>query len=111
MSQGGKSKSISKKYDKPRVEARGRMRASSSIAESTKGPVASRPTYSKWERSWKNVKILKYPTRYATELRSGIRRERAQYTVEQVLAATVDTAREFWIPTEEEAAEGLALHI
>ena len=45
--------------------------------------------------------------RYASELRSGVR---AQYIVEQVLAANpmlpdVDTAREFWIPTEEEAAE------
>ena len=53
------------------------------------------------------MKILKYPTCYASELRSGVR---AQYTVEQVLAANpmlpdVDTVREFWIPTEEEAAE------
>ena len=25
-----------------------------------------------WERSWKNVKILKYPTRFANELRLGV---------------------------------------
>ena len=26
-----------------------------------------------WERSWKYMKILKYPTRFATELRLGVR--------------------------------------
>ena len=26
-----------------------------------------------WERSWESVKILKYPSRYGEELRSGVR--------------------------------------
>ena len=55
-----------------------------------------------WERWWKNVKILKYPTRYATELRLG---ESIEHGIAQILAANpmlpdVDTAREHWIPTE-----------
>ena len=49
-----------------------------------------------WERSWKNVKILKYPTRYDTELRLG---ESIEHEITQILAANpmlpdVDTARE-----------------
>ena len=31
------------------------------------------PNVLEWERSWKNVKILKYPTRFANELRLGVR--------------------------------------
>ena len=59
-----------------------------------------------WERSWKNVKILKYPTRFANELRLGVR---DNYTLDQILAANVmlpevDTAREYWTPTPEQNA-------
>ena len=60
-----------------------------------------------WERSWKNVKILQFPARYAEELRSG---QRGVYTAEQILARNVmlpevDTAREYWQPTPEQTAE------
>ena len=60
-----------------------------------------------WERSWKNVKILKYPTQYANELRLG---EGIVYDIDQVLAANpmlpeVDTAREHWVPTAEQTVE------
>ena len=60
-----------------------------------------------WERSWKNVKILKYPTRFANELRLG---ERDIYTLDQILEANVmvpevDMAREYWTPTPEQNAE------
>ena len=52
-----------------------------------------------WERSWKNAKVLKFPAKHAEELRLG---QRAEYTVEQILARNVmqpedDTAREFWL--------------
>ena len=50
---------------------------------------------------------VQFPAKYSEELRSG---ERADYTVEQILARNVmqpevDTAREFWLPTAEQAAE------
>ena len=64
-----------------------------------------------WERSWKNVKILKYPTRFANELRLGVR---DNPTVEQILAANVmlpekDTTREYWSPTTSQAGELAAI--
>ena len=53
-----------------------------------------------WERSWKNVKVPKYPTRFANELRLGVR---DNPKVEQVLQANVilpevGTSREYWRP-------------
>ena len=64
-----------------------------------------------WERSWKNVKILKYPTRFANELRLGVR---DNPTIEDVLAANamlpeVDVNREYWNPTPEEMIELLSI--
>ena len=58
-----KVKSIWKRYEKPRGEAR---------AESD-GKLYYRINILEWERSWKNVKILEYPTRFANELRLGER--------------------------------------
>ena len=60
--------------------------------------------YLEWERSWKNVKILKYLTRFANELRAG---ERENPTVEEILAANamqpeVDATREYWVPMPEQ---------
>ena len=57
-----------------------------------------------WERSWKNVKILKYPTRFANELRLGVRENP---TVQQILTSNVmlpevDTTREYWTQTVEQ---------
>ena len=53
------------------------------------------------------MKILQFPAKYAEELRSG---EKAEYTVEQILARNVmqpevDMAREFWLPTAEQTTE------
>ena len=50
------------------------------------------------------MKILKYPTRFANELRLGVRENP---TVEQILTSNVmlpeeDTAREYWTPTVEQ---------
>ena len=64
-----------------------------------------------WERSWKNVKILKYPTRFANELRLGARENP---TVERVLTSNVmlpevDTAREYWTPSVEQAIQLAAI--
>ena len=57
------------------------------------------------------MKILKYATQFAGELRSGVREHP---TVEEILAANamqpeVDTAREFWIPSPEQAASLVAI--
>ena len=64
-----------------------------------------------WERSWKNVKILKYPTRFANELRLEVRNNP---TVEQVLQANVmlpevDTSREYWGPNADQVIEQPAI--
>ena len=72
----------------------------------------SETNYLEWKRSWKNVKILQFPANYAEELHSG---ERAEYTMEQILARNrmlpeVDTAREFWLPTAEQTTELEALN-
>ena len=53
------------------------------------------------------MKILQFPAKYAEELRSG---QRAEYTVEQILARNVmqpevDSATEFWLPTAEQTTE------
>ena len=55
------------------------------------------------ERSWKNVKILKYATRFANELRSVITENP---TIEDILAANVmqrevNTTRVYWVPSPE----------
>ena len=61
---------------------------------------------------WKNVKILKYPTRFANELRLGVRENP---TVDEVLVAEhvtlpeEDVGREYWTPTSEEMTELLAI--
>ena len=54
-----------------------------------------------WERSWKNMKILKYPTRFATELRLGVRENPNVDDVlaENVMLPEVDTRREYCVPT------------
>ena len=62
---------------------------------STEEPGVSRRNL-EWERSWRNVKILKFPARYAEELRRGVR---VNPTIEQILVANVmlpdvDTTRE-----------------
>ena len=72
MSDPRKGKSIWKRCEKPRGEARvendGKMYYR--INRKT-GRIET--NLLEWERSWKNVKILKYPTRFANELRLGVR--------------------------------------
>ena len=58
------------------------------------------------------MKILKFPARYAEELRAGVW---ANPTIEQILEANVmlpdvDTTREYWIPSPEQAAELAAIN-
>ena len=53
------------------------------------------------------MKILRYPTRYADELRSGVRNpiDDEQVLAELQILPELDAAREFWRPTPEQAAE------
>ena len=64
MGDSRKGKSIWKRYDKPRgekrVESDGKLFYR--IDKKTGRTVTN---LLEWERSWKNVKILKYPTRFA----------------------------------------------
>ena len=64
-----------------------------------------------WESSWKNVKILLYPTRYAEELRTGVRNQANEEAVlaELQILPEIDTTRQFWRPTPEGAAELAAI--
>ena len=106
MSDHRKGKSIWKRYEKPRGEARAESDGKLYYRINRKtGRIET--NLLEWERSWKNVKILEYPTRFANELRLG---ERVQYDLAQILAANVmlpdvDTAREYWVPTPEQTEE------
>ena len=105
MSDSRKGKSIWKKFEKPKGDAKvendGKLFFR--INKKTGRPETN---YLEWERSWKNVKILKYSSRFANELRTGVRENP---TVEEILEANVtlpdlDATREFWIPTVEQTA-------
>ena len=110
MGDSRKGKSVWKRYEKPRVEARTENDGKLFYRINKKtGRVET--NLLEWERSWKNVKILKYPTRFANELRLGVR---DNPTVEDVLAANamlpeVDVNREYWNPTPEEMIELLSI--
>ena len=106
MSGNRGSKSIWKKFKKPEAEAK-REESDRLYYRINRKTGRIETNLLEWERSWRNVKILKFPARYADELRAGVR---VNYTVEQILAENVmlpevDTTREFWTPTPEEAAE------
>ena len=106
MSEGRKSKSIWKRHERPKTEAK-RDESEKLYYRINKKTGRIETNLLEWERSWKNVKVLKYPTRYANELRLG---ERILYDVDQILAANpmlpeVDTARDLWVPTPEQVAE------
>ena len=67
-----KVKSIWKRYEKPRGEARAESDGKLYYRINRKtGRIET--NILEWERSWKNVKILEYPTRFANELRLGER--------------------------------------
>ena len=72
MSDSRKGKLIWKKFEKPKgdakVEKDGKLYFR--INKKTGRPETN---YLEWERSWKNVKIFKYSTRFANELRTGVR--------------------------------------
>ncbi len=106
MSEGKRPRSIWKRYEKAKGEAK---KEDSEKLYYRIGRKSGRVETNllEWERSWKNVKILKYPTRYADELRTGVRNPANE---EEVLAGLqilpeLDAAREFWRPTAEEAEE------
>ena len=71
MSDPRKGKSIWKRFEKPKgeskVESDGKLYYR--INRKT-GRIET--NLLEWERSWKNVKILKYPTRFVNELRLGV---------------------------------------
>ena len=103
MSDPRKGKSIWKRFDKPRGE--GKVESDGKLFYRIDRKTGRTVTnLLEWERSWKNVKILKYPTRFANELRLGVRENP---TIEQILTNNVmlpevDTAREYWTPTVEQ---------
>ena len=103
MSDPHKGKLIWKRYEKPRGEARVENDGKLHYRINRKtGHIET--NLLEWERSWKNVKILKYPTRLKNELRLGVR---DNYTLDQILEADVmlpevNTAREYWTPTPEQ---------
>ena len=67
MGDSRKGKSVWKRYEKPRVEARtendGKL-----FYRINKKTGRAETNLLEWERSWKNVKILKYPKRFANEI-------------------------------------------
>ena len=105
MSDPRKGKSIWKRFDKPKGESKVENDGKVYYRINRKtGRIET--NLLEWERSWKNVKILKYPTRFANELRLGVR---DNHGLDQILEANViipevDTAREYWVPTIEEQA-------
>ena len=110
MSRAGGFKSKLSKGKKPEVESK--LEDSDKLySRINKRTGRSETNNLEWERSWKNVKILQFPAKYAEELRSG---QRAEYTAEQILPRNrmlpeVDTDIDFWLPTAEQAAELEAL--
>ena len=98
MGDSQRGKSIWKKFEKHRVEAYHRINKKTSRAKTN---------LLEWERSWKKVKILMYPTRFANERHLGARENS---TVEDLLAENtmlpdVDVGREYWTPAPEEMIE------
>ena len=102
MSGRGGPRSIWKKHSKPQGEVK-REEGDKLYYRINRRTGRIETNLLEWERSWRNVKILKFPARYAEELRRGVR---VNPTIEQILEANVmlpdvDTTREYWIPTPE----------
>ena len=111
MSGRGGPRSIWKKHSKPQGEVK-REEGDKLYYRINRRTGRIETNLLEWERSWRNVKILKFPARYAEELRRGVR---VNPTIEQILEANVmlpdvDTTREYWIPTQEQAAELAAIN-
>ncbi len=96
MSDPRKGKSIWKRFDKPRGEAKVENEGKLFYRINRKtGRIET--NLLEWERSWRNVKILKYPTRFTNELRLGVR---DNHGLDQILQANVilpelDATREY----------------
>ena len=82
MSRAGGFKSKFSKGKKPEVESK-REDFDKLYYRINKNTGRSETNYLEWERSLKDVKVLQFPAKFAKELRSG---QRAEYTVEQILA-------------------------
>ena len=106
MSDGKEPRSIWKRYNKGKVEPK-KEDTEKLYSRINKKSGRVETNLLEWERSWKNVKILRYPTRYADELRSGVRNPIDEELVlaELQILPELDAAREFWRPTPEQAAE------
>ena len=72
MSGNRGSKSIWKKFKKPEAEAK-REESDRLYYRINRKTGRIETNLLEWERSWRNVKILKFPARYADELRAGVR--------------------------------------
>ena len=106
MSGRGGPRSIWKKHSKPQGEVK-REEGDKLYYRINRRTGRIETNLLEWERSWRNVKVLKFPARYADELRLGVR---VNPTIEQILEANVmlpdvDTTREYWVPTPEQTAE------
>lgn len=103
MSQGQRSKSIWHRSDKVKSETK-KDESEKLFYRINRRTGRTETNILEWERSWKNVKILKYPSRYGEELRAGVRNlgdGEEELAALQILPE-LDVAREFWRPTAEQ---------
>ena len=103
MSHGQRSKSIWHRSDKQKSETK-KDESEKLFYRINKRTGRTETNLLEWERSWKNVKILKYPSRYGEELRSGVRNHGngEEELAELQILPELDVAREFWRPTPEQ---------
>ncbi len=103
MSHGKRSKSIWHRSDKSKSETK-KDESEKLFYRINKRTGRTETNLLEWERSWKNVKILKYPSRYGEELRSGVRNlgNGEEELAELQILPELDVAREFWRPTPEQ---------
>ena len=80
MSGSGGPRSIWKKHGKPQGEVK-REEGDKLYYRINRRTGRIETNLLEWERSWRNVKILKFPARYAEELRRGVR---VNPTIEQI---------------------------
>ena len=98
MSRAGGFKSKFSNGKKPEVESK-REDDDKLYYRINKKTGRSETNYLEWERSWKNVKILQFPAKYARNrgLSSILARNR--------MLPEVDTDRDSWLPTAEQTME------
>ena len=103
MSEGKRSRSIWHRSDKPKGETK-KDESEKLFYRINRRTGRTETNILEWERSWKNVKILKYPSRYGEELRSGVRNlgNGGEELAALQILPELDVAREFWRPTAEQ---------